>query len=91
MKTSLTKKLNNNFLVNTNYITMAIISPHESVDDWERFNDMSLPRREDFHSHLNMKNIIDADYVHPQNVCKYFEIKHLWEYYDLYVQSNTLL
>ena len=31
------------------------------------------------------------DYVHPKRVCKAFEIKHLGDYHDLYVQSNTLL
>ena len=31
------------------------------------------------------------DCVHPKRVCKVFEIKHLGDYHDLYVQSNTLL
>ena len=64
---------------------------YEYRDDWEKFNETSLLEKEDFYSHLNMEDITDADYVHPKRVCKDFEIKHLVEYHDLYVQSNTLL
>ena len=38
-----------------------------------------------------MEDITDAYYAHTKRVCKDFEIKHLGEYHDLYVQSNTLL
>ena len=61
------------------------------MDDWEKFNETSLPEKEDFYSHLNMEDITDADYTHAKRVCKDFEKKHLGEYHDVYVQSNTLL
>ena len=54
-------------------------------------NETLLPEKEDFFSHLNMEDITDADYAHAKRVCKDFEIKKLREYYDLYVQSITLL
>ena len=38
-----------------------------------------------------MEDIGDADYAHAKKVCKDFEIKHLGEYHDFYVQKNTLL
>ena len=38
-----------------------------------------------------MEDITDADYAHTKEVCRDFEIKSLGEYYDLYVQSDTLL
>ena len=38
-----------------------------------------------------MEDITAADYSHAKRVCKYFEIKNLEEYYDLYVQSGKLL
>ena len=38
-----------------------------------------------------MENITDADYTHAKRICKDFEIKHLGEYHDLYVQSDELL
>ena len=61
------------------------------MDDWEKFNETSLPEIEDFYSHLNMEDIADADYTHTKRVCEDFEIKHLCEYYDLYIPSDTLL
>ena len=61
------------------------------MDDWEKFNETSLPKKEDFYIHLNMKDITDTDYVHAKRVCKEFEIRNLGEYHDLYVQSDTLL
>ena len=45
----------------------------------------------DFYSHLNMEDIIEADFVHAKILCKDFEIKNLGEYYDLYIQSDTWL
>ena len=50
-----------------------------------------MPEKEGFCSHLNMEDITDAVYAHAKRVCKDFEIKHLGEYHDLYVQSDTLL
>ena len=40
---------------------------------------------------LNMEDTTDADYAHAKRVYKYFEIRNLGEYHDLYVQSDTLL
>ena len=67
------------------------VYPYEYIDDWEKFNEETLPKKEDFYSHLNMKDITDADYVHAKRVYKDFEIKNLVKYLDLYVQSDTLL
>ena len=61
------------------------------MDDWGKFNETSLPVKENFYSHLNMEDITDADYSWAKRVCKNFEIKKLGEYHDLYIQSNTLL
>ena len=61
------------------------------MDNWERFNETSLPNKESFYSNLNMENIDHIDYRHGNNVFKRFELKPLGEYHDLYVQSHTLL
>ena len=61
------------------------------MDDWQKFNQTSLPEKEDFNSHLNIENITDAEYEYTKRVCKDFEIKSLGEYHDLYVQIDTLL
>ena len=47
--------------------------------------------KNDFYSHLNMEDSTNVDKAHVKRVCKYFEIKGLGEYHDLYVQSNKLL
>ena len=31
------------------------VYPYEYMDDWEKHNKKSLPEKEDFYSHLNMK------------------------------------
>ena len=56
------------------------------MNDCEKFNETSLPEKEDFYSQIHMEDIIDT-----KRVCKDFEIKSLGEYHDLYVQSDTLL
>ena len=62
------------------------------MDNWEKFNETSLPEKENFYSHLNMEDIItDADYAHAKNFCKDFEIKNLGEYHAMYVQGDTSL
>ena len=45
------------------------------MDDLEKFNETSLPEKEDFYSLLNLEDITDVDYVHAKTVCKDFEIK----------------
>ena len=64
---------------------------YEHMDNWERFDEISLPDKESFYSSLNTENIDDIDYRHGNNVFKKFKLKNLGEYHDLYVQSNTLL
>ena len=67
------------------------VFPYEYMDNWERFDETSLPDKESFYSSLNMENIDDIDYRHGNNVFKIFKLKYLGEYHDLYVQSDTLL
>ena len=67
------------------------VYPYEYMDNWERFNETSLPNKESFYSNLNMENIDDIYYRHGNNVFKRFKLKNLGEYHDLYVQSDTLL
>ena len=59
------------------------------MDSWERFNETSLPSKEDFYSNLNMENIDDIDYRHGNNVFKRFELENLGQYHELYVQSDA--
>ena len=67
------------------------VYPYEYMDNWERFDETSLPNKESFYSNLNMENIDDIDYTHSNDVFKIFKLKNLGEHHDLYVQSDTLL
>ena len=61
------------------------------MENWERFNETSLPSKESFYSNLNMEDIDDIDYRHGNNVFNKFKLNNLGDYHDLYVQSDTLL
>ena len=67
------------------------VYPYEYMDNWEKFNETSLPEKEDFYNDLNTEGITDADCTHAKRVSKDFEIKNSGEYNDLYVQSDKLL
>ena len=63
----------------------------ENIYSCEKFNETSLPSKEDFYSHLNMEDIEDIDYRQGKNVFKGFKLENLGDYHDLYVQIDTLL
>ena len=67
------------------------VYPYEYIDNWEQFDETSLPNKESFYSNLNMENIKDIDYRHGNNVFKRFKPNNIAEYHDLYVKSDTLL
>ena len=67
------------------------VYPYEYMDNWERFDETSLPDKEDFFSSLNMEDITDIDYRHEKKVFKQFKMNNLSNYHDLEVQSDTLL
>ena len=68
-----------------------VVYPYEYLDNWERFNETSMPSKESFYSNLNMEDIDDIDYTHGNNVFDKFKLSNLGDYHDLYVQSDTLL
>ena len=93
----LIKKLKNTYSFSNNDLNKFIlllrkgVYPYEYMDSWEKFNETSLPSKEDFYSNLNMEGIDDIDYRHGNNVFKGFKLENLGDYHDLYVQSDTLL
>ena len=44
--------------------------PYEYMVDWEKFDETTLPEKEEFYSNLNMEEITDADYMHGKRVLK---------------------
>ena len=67
------------------------VHPYEYRDSWRRFDETSLPDKEAFYCNLNMEDILDVDHRHTKRVFESFNNKHLGDYHDLYVQSDTLL
>ena len=67
------------------------VYPYEYMDSWEKFNETSLPSKEDFCSNLNMEDIDDVDYRHGNNVFQGFKSENLGDYHDLYVQSDIII
>ena len=47
------------------------------MNTWERFDEASLPNKEEFYSSLNMDEITDVDYMHAKKVFKTFNNKIL--------------
>ena len=64
---------------------------YEYWEKWEKFNETSLPEKEEFYNNLDMEDITDREYMHVERACKDFEIKRIGEYHDLYRKSDTLL
>ena len=38
--------------------------PYEDMDNWEKFDETTIPPKEAFYSKLNLEGISDADYAH---------------------------
>ena len=61
------------------------------MDEWDKFNEKSIPSKESFYSNLTMENINEKDYIHASNVFKTCKLNNLGGYHDLYVKGDTLL
>ena len=72
-------------------LLIKAVYPYEYRDSWQKFDETSLPDKEAFFSNRHMEDITDVDYRHGKKVFKEFKLKHLGDYHDLYVQSDTLL
>ena len=49
------------------------------MDDWKKFNETTIPEKEDLYRHLNIEHNTDTDYAHAKRACKDFEITYLKE------------
>ena len=59
------KRLKNTFKFSNNDIKKCMDECiHECMDEWEKFNETSLPKKDEFYSNLNMEDITDADYLY---------------------------
>ena len=78
----LKKKFNKTFNFSNNDVNKSLlllrkgIYSYEYMDDWEKFNETTLPEKEEFYSNMNMEEMTDADYIHGKRAYKDFEIKN---------------
>ena len=47
------------------------------MNDLGKFNETSLPGKEEIYSNLNIEDIMDLDYNYAERICKDFELKNL--------------
>ena len=55
------------------------------MDNWERFDETSLPDKKAFYCELYLEDITDEDYTHTQKVFEELKLKNLSDYHNLYV------
>ena len=61
------------------------------MDNWRKFDETTLPPKEDVYRKLNLEVISNADYELAQKVWEVFGIKNRGYYHNLYAKSDTLL
>ena len=66
------------------------VYPFEYMGEWQKFQETSLPTKDAFYSRLNIKDIIDQDYEHAQQVWNTMEKKTLGCYHDTYLKQMYL-
>ena len=67
------------------------IYPYEYMDNWDRFEETTLPPKSSFYIKLNMSGVSDQDYEHACKVWRDFGIRNLGEYHNLYLKTDIIL
>ena len=66
----LKKRFKNTFNFSNNDINKFIlllregVYPYGYMNDWEKFNELSILEKEEFYSKLNIEDVTDANYIH---------------------------
>ena len=53
-------------LIYTHILLLQVVYTYGCKDDSKKFNETTLPDKEDFYNHLNISDITDADYAHAK-------------------------
>ena len=56
------------------------VYPYAYSGEWEKFNEITLPEKEEFQSNLSLEGITDTGFMYAKRDCKGFEIKSIDEY-----------
>ena len=75
MKLKNTFKFCNSDINKTILLLRKGVYPYEYMDDWKKFNETTLPKKEEFYSNLNLAKTTDADDMHGFNFAKILKLK----------------
>ena len=67
------------------------IYPYQNMDNWDHFEETTLPPRGAFHSKLNTSGVSDQEYEHACKVWRDFKIRNMGEYHNLYLRTDVIL
>ena len=65
-----TYKFSNHDHNETVLLLQKCVYPYKYMDDWEKLNETSIPKKEYFCIHFNMEDITDAVYAYVKKVCE---------------------
>ena len=72
-------------------LTRKGVYPYQYMDNFEKFEETSLPPKDKFYNDLSKKHISDQDYSFVHKLWNTFQLKNLGELHDLYMESDVLL
>ena len=72
-------------LINLFLLLRKGVYPYEYMNNWEKFDETSLPDKKGFYRELCLESNTDEDYTHAQKVFEELKLKNLGDYHDLYV------
>ena len=74
-----------------NLVMRKGVYPYDYVDSITKLSETKLPPQEQFYSELNHSSISDENYEHARKVWKYFDMKTIRDYHNLYLKTDVLL
>ena len=75
----------------SNILLKKGVFPYEYINDFNVFNDKSLPKKSKFYSSLTFESVSDDEYKHAKNVWQTFNCETLGDYHDIYLELDVCL
>jgi len=79
------------FPLNYELLTKKGFFPYDYLDDFDKFKEKHLPKKDYFFNALTDSSISDDNYDHCKNVWKKFNCKSFGDYHDIYLLSDCLI
>ena len=67
------------------------VYPYDYVDSIKKLSETKLTPQEQFYSEINYSSISDEDHERARKVWKYFDMKTMRDYHNLYLKTDVLL